>query len=184
MLLRRGISVESIEEVKKALGTHDFVMGAADAVRFPFREPRSGRFSDPYPPVFYSALEETTCIAEISHHHARQLAEQISGAFPYDRYYDLIQVVFSGVALLLVGEEQNYPDLVTKTEAGYPFCRSLAKEAAAKGMDALYTRSARALNGTCVPVFSETTLHNPATAGRFRFYADQGQSRHEKLISA
>jgi hypothetical protein len=48
-------------------------------------------------------------------------------------------------------------------------------------MDALITRSARAADGTCIPVFSELSLRNAAAESRFRFYADQGQSRHEKL---
>ena len=182
ILLGRGIAAESIQDVKRALATVNFVMDATDAVRSAFRTPRSGRFSDLHLPVFYSALEETTCVAEISYHHARQLAEQASGAFPYDRYYDLIRVDFSGVALMLLGEEHNYSDLVSATEVGYPFCQNLAKEAAADSIDALYTRSARAPNGTCVPVFSETALQNARSASRFRFYAEQGQSRHETLM--
>jgi hypothetical protein len=183
LLLRRGIAVESIEEIKTALASLNFVMDASEAVRAAFREPRWGRFSNSHLPAFYAAIEESTCIAEISHHHARQLAEQSSGAFPYDRYYDLICVNFSGLTLLLLGEEQNHPELVSATEAGYPFCQNLAKEATADGIDALVTRSARALDGTCVPIFSEATLQNAGTESRFRFYADQGRSRHEKLAS-
>ena len=181
LLLQRGIAFESIEDIKAALAALNIVMDAEDAVHAPFRTPQLGRFSDKHQPAFYSALEESTCVAEISHHHARQLTEQTSGAFPYERYYDLIRVEFSGLALLLLGEEGNHPELVSATDAGYPFCQNLAREAVADGMDALITRSARAADGTCIPVFSELTLRNAAAESRFRFYADQGQSRHEKL---
>jgi hypothetical protein len=104
-----------------------------------------------------------------------------SGDFSHDRYYHLISCNFSGVALILLGEEANHSELTSANEDGYPFCQRLAKEAAADGIDALYTRSARAENGTCVPVFSRPTLSNETITSRFRFYAENGLSAYEKL---
>lgn len=182
ILLRRGISAESVLEVRTALTAVDIVLDANDAVAYSFREPyRVGRFGDGHIGVFYSALEEETCVTEISYRHGRQLAEQRSGEFPHDRYYHLITCNFSGVALVLLGEEVSHPELISATENGYPFCQRLANEAAADGIDALYTRSARAENGTCVPVFSQPALHHPTTVSRFRFYAENGLSAHERL---
>jgi RES domain len=182
ILLKRGISAESISEIRTALTSVGIVLDAGDAVAYSFQEPyRIGRFGDGRIGVFYSALEEDTCIAEISYHHGRQLAEQRSEEFPYDRYYHLITCNFSGMALMLVGEEVKHPELTSDTEAGYPVCQRLAKEAVEANIDAFYTRSARAENGICVPVFSQPTLSDPRTMSRFRFYAQNGLSAHEKL---
>ena len=182
ILLRRGIADDSVAEVKEALGEVDFVLDAQEAVAYSFREPyRIGRFSDGQFAVFYSALEEETCIAEISYRYAAQFEEQRSGAFPYDRYYHLITCNFAGMTLTLVGEEEKYQALVSPTEAGYRFCQQLAKAARDEGIDALYTRSARASNGTCTPIFTQSTLSNAKTEGRFRFYAKDGATLHDRL---
>jgi hypothetical protein len=182
VLLKRGISPESIPEVKAALGVANVPLNAEEAVSYSFREPYSvGRFGDGTFGVFYSARAEPTCIAEISYHHRRQLAEQQSGTFPHDRYYDLISCDFAGNTLTLVGAEAKYTDLISPTQAGYPFCQRLAKEAIGQGVDAFYTRSARDQNGTCVPIFSPRGMTNAQSLARFRFFAEMGQSRHERL---
>jgi RES domain len=182
ILLKRGIDAESISEVRATLTSVDIVLDARGVVAYSFRPPyRVGRFGDGQIGVFYSGLEESTCIAEISYHHSQQLAEQRSGQFPHDRYYHLIVCNFSGVALMLLGEETNHPELTSPTVDGYPFCQRLGKEAASGGIDALYTRSARAKDGTCVPVFSHPTLSNPTVVGRFRFSSQNGDTVHEKL---
>jgi hypothetical protein len=182
VLLKRGISAESIPEVKAALGVANVALNAEEAVSYSFREPYGvGRFGDGTFGVFYSAHAETTCIEEIRYRHQRQLAEQRSGTFPHDRYYDLISCDFAGNTLTLLGAEAKYADLVSPTEAGYPFCRRLAKAAVAQRVDAFYTRSARDAYGTCVPIFNRTSITNPQSLARFRFFAEMGQSRHERL---
>jgi hypothetical protein len=182
ILLNRGINPDSIPEVRAVLAAVNVPVDAEEAVAYSFREPYGvGRFGDGGYPVFYSAMEEQTCISEVSHHHARQLEEQRSGNVPYDRYCHLIVVNFAGVALILTGATQNHPDLVSPTGAGYPFCRSLGAAAVAANIDALYTTSARAPDGTCVPVFNWSTLTEPQARSRFRFYAEGGETRHERL---
>jgi RES domain len=114
ILLKRGISVDSIPEVKAALRVVNVPLNAEEAVSYSFREPYGvGRFGDGTFGVFYSARAEPTCIAEISYHHERQLAEQRSGTFPHDRYYDLISCDFAGDTVMLVGAEAKYPDLIS-----------------------------------------------------------------------
>jgi hypothetical protein len=180
VLLKRGISPESIAEVRDALGEANVPLNAQEAVSYSFREPyHVARFGDGSFGVFYSAREEPTCVAEISYHHRRQLAEQLSGTFAHDRYYDLISCEFAGDVVTLVGAEANYPDLVSPTEAGYPFCQQLAKAAVGQGVDAFDTRSARDPNGTCVPIFNSKSITNAQSLARFRFFAEMGQSRHE-----
>jgi RES domain len=181
VLLKRNISPESIPEVRAALGVANVPLNAEEAVSYSFREPSVGRFGDGTFGVFYSARTEPTCIAEISYHHRRQLAEQRSGAFPHDRYYNLISCDFAGNTLTLLGAEAKYRDLVSPTDAGYPFCQRLAKAAIGQGVDAFYTRSARDRNGTCVPIFNQKSITNAQSLARFRFFAEAGQSRHERL---
>jgi hypothetical protein len=182
VLLKRGITPESIPEVKAALGVATVPLNAEEAVSDSFREPYGvARFADGTFGVFYSARAEATCVAEISYHHRSQLAEQRSGTFPHDRYYDLISCDFAGNTLTLLGAEAKYPELVSPTEAGYPFCRRLAKAAIGQGVDAFYTRSARDQHGTCVPVFTRRSITNAHSLARFRFFAEMGQSRHERL---
>jgi hypothetical protein len=182
ILLKRGISPESIPDVKAALGVVNVPLNAQEAVSYSFREPYVvARFGDGTFGVFYSARAEQTCIAEIRYHHQRQLAEQRSGTFPHDRYHDLVSCDFAGDTATLLGAEAKYPDLISLTKAGYPFCQRLAKEAIGQGVDAFYTRSARDQHGTCVPIFNRRSITNAQSMARFRFFAEAGQSRHERL---
>src|SRR5262245_17206582 len=161
VLLKRGISPEAIPEVKDALSVANVPLNAEEAVSYSFRVPYGvGRFGDGTFGVFYSARAEPTCIAEISYHHGRQLAEQRSGTFPHDRYYDLISCDYAGDTMTLLGAEAKYPNLVSPTEVGYPFCQRLAKAATGQGVDAFYTRSARDEHGTCVPIFYRRNITN------------------------
>jgi hypothetical protein len=182
ILLKRGVSGDSVAEVKGALTALDIVLDAEDAVAYSFREPyRVGRFGDGRIGVFYSALEVPTCIAEISYRFQQQFNEQRLGAFRHDRYYHLITCNFAGITLNLVGEEASHPELISPTEAGYPLCQRLARAAVQDGIDALYTRSARELTGTCVPVFAQTSLSGPRVLSRFRFFSDDIQTEYEEL---
>ena len=180
VLLRRNISPEAIPEVRDALSVANVPLNAEEAVSYSFRY-GVGRFGDGTFGVFHSARAEPTCIAEISYHHGRQLAEQRSGTFPHDRYYNLISCDYAGDTMTLRGAEVKYPDLVSPTEAGYPFCQRIAKAAIAQGIDAFYTPSARHRNGTCVPIFYRKNITNEQSLARFRFFAEMGQSRHERL---
>jgi hypothetical protein len=168
--------------VKEALSAANVPLNAEEAVSYSFREPYDvGRFGDGTFGVCYSARAETTCIAEISYHHERQLAEQRSGEFPHDRYYNIISFDYAGDTLTLLGSDAKYPDLISPTETGYPFCQRLAKEAIGQGVEAFYTRSARDEHGTCVPIFKRRSITNEQPSARFRFFADSGQSRNERV---
>lgn len=81
--------------------------------------------------------------------------------------------------MMLVGLEGQYSDLVSTTEAGYPFCQRVAQWSVGEGAEALHTRSARDDEGTCVPVFRRATLDNARALHRVRFWAHDEQIAHE-----
>jgi hypothetical protein len=182
IFLKRGIDPASIAEAKEVIAGVAIPLTPAEALAYSFHEPfRQGRFGDGSYGVYYSALEEDTCIEEIRHHYQREFEQQRTGRFPHPRYYHLLTCDFAGVALVLTGHEDQYSDLVSPTDAGYPFCQNLASMARQDGVDALYSRSARAPAGTCVPVFTEASVTNPRSVSRLRFFAQNGQTEYEKL---
>jgi RES domain len=101
-------------------------------------------------------LEMETCEAEVRHR-----LKDAKSAAPFDRYFQLIACSFSGVTVGLCGKEKDYPELVSKTEEGYPFCQALAVQARNSGIDGLQTPSARNTGGICTPIFSRSALANP-----------------------
>ena len=161
-LLRRGLNPSSIEDAKAVLALVSTPVTPNDVVGYSFTKHGAppifgkGRFGDGSFPVFYTALERETCEEEIKHH----LQEAIA-TVPFTRFYQLITCEFSGVVLDLCGKERDHPDLVSKTESGYPFCQALARTARSSGIEAFHTPSARRNGGICTPVFSHSSLANP-----------------------
>jgi hypothetical protein len=182
ILLQRGLNPDALEEVREAVASVGVPFTLEEALAYPFRpsdgEPPYGvgRFSNGQFGVFYSALEEDTCIAEILYYNRVGFEQQRSGNVPFARYYQLTACEFTGSAMMLVGREQQYPDLVSATDAGYPFCQGVALWAISEGADALHTTSARRAGGTCVPVFTEGALSAPRSLDRFRFWVAPGQN--------
>jgi hypothetical protein len=177
ILRKRGIDPVSVPAVKEALAGVQIALTPADAVAYPFSHPTPGRFGDGQVGVFYSALDAATCVEEVAHHCI--VFQRLPSA--HARYYHLLDCNFTGEVLILVGHEDAYPDLVSATNSGYPFCQTLARTARQAGIDALHTRSARLEAGTCVPVFTQASVTSPRTTDRFRFFSDNGQTKHEKL---
>ena len=182
-LIKRGLPPESVEDAREGLSAVEVPISPANAVDFSFSArdgavPFSlGRFGDGHSPVFYSALEEETCVAELTYWQGQQLAA--TSAHP--RYYDVVACDFLGAALILRGHENEYPDLVSATDAGYPFCRAVASWAREQGASALYTTSARRDEGTCVPVFARQCLSNVRRGARYRFSRAPNGVVHERL---
>lgn len=159
LLLRRGISPTTIRDLNI-----EIVVSPRDALNYSFKrrdEPPPygiGRFGNGGWPVFYSALEKETCEKEVRH---RQ-----GSAVPHSRYFQFMACDFLGGVADLRGAESKYPDLVSPTESGYPFCQALAQTAIASGVDALQTPSARNRpDGVCCPVFSRSAITNPRFTG-------------------
>jgi hypothetical protein len=161
-LLKRGLDPISIADAKTALALADAPVTPDGVVAYAFNKHGSpptfakGRFGDGSYPVFYSALEMKTCVEEVRHR-----LKDARAAAPIDRYFQFIACDFSGVVLELCGKEKDHPELVSKTEDGYPFCQALAADARNSGIDSLHTPSARNAGGICTPIFSRPALANP-----------------------
>ena len=174
-LLERGIDPESIPDMVDALGGKT-VFSTEEVVKYVFhpRENEStpykvSRFSDGTIGVYYSALDECTCKAELGFH----LCAEIFDTDP--RFYSLIECSYEGATKDLRGLETKYPDLVSPTQAGYPFCQELGKRASAEGIDGYFTTSARHSEGTCVPVFKRTALSEPRIAQHYHATVRSGE---------
>jgi hypothetical protein len=143
-----------------------------------------GRFGDGSDyAVYYSAIEEETCIAEITHHAWRSFEAMQSGELPYPRFYQFVTSAFNGLTLTLCGHEGAHPELVSADESGYPFCRSLARQALAlaQRISAFHAPSARRDGGICVPVFMQQALTNHSSGYFVMFAARNGQIKHERV---
>jgi hypothetical protein len=180
ILVRRNIDPASIRDTRAVLAENGTPFTADELVRDTFT-PKDGyptpfprrRYGDGSAPVYYAALEESTCIAELTHHQGRALQP--------GKCFAMVSCWFDGMVLLLCGHENSYPDLTSQTDGGYPFCQRLASEARSK-VDALHAPSAHERSGICVPVFSEQTLSDRRIAYRGRFcQAPDGSIRFEKL---
>ena len=79
------------------------------------------------------------------------------------------------------GYEETYPDLISTTDAGYPFCRSVARWAQALGAQALHSKSARRHEGACVPVFVRECISDGEYIERYRFVARGGNIECERI---
>jgi hypothetical protein len=186
-LIARGVDTSNVGATADAIMAVGIPMNAEDAFNYSFR-PRTaspafpiGRFGDGTFAVCYAALERGTCIEEVHHHRRQELAALQSGRMPYSRYYTLVSSDFHGTSLMLRGREDAYPDLVSPTTAGYPFCQSVARWAKGSGAQAIHTTSARRPEGTCVPVFVRDCLTNHARLRRYRFVIRDGELICEEL---
>ena len=177
ILVGRNISLEDFEEVKSAVLGIGAVVTAEEAILRTFErtEISAQRYNTTSFPVFYSAVARETCIAEISYH----LGDAIKQSGP--RYYQFLDVTFSGSALHLCGHQARYPDLVSPTSAGYPFCQKLASEARLNGVEGLCAPSARHVSGTCIPIFVRNSISSPSINGSIQFHWDGSAISHAIL---
>jgi hypothetical protein len=186
ILIRRGISVDSVKEVGPLLATLGSPFTADEVIGYSFERHDDrfgvGRFGDGSDyPVYYSAIEEETCIAEIRHHARKSFEAMQSGELPYPRYYQFVSSVFNGLTLNLCGHEGDHPELVSADESGYPFCQSLARQALTQKISAFHAPSARRDEGVCVPVFIQQALSNHRSGYFLMFAARNGQIEHQKI---
>lgn len=183
VLLARGIEPSGLDEAVEAIAAVGVPVDVVEAIDFIFR-PRPtppfypvGRFGNGTHSVFYSAIEVETCAAEVRYHQGQELA--LSEPFPH--YFTVIGCDYSGQTLMLIGREVEHPDLISPTDAGYPFCQAVAQWAQAQGAQALLTTSTRRSEGRCVPIFERRCLANPQGLDRYRFFEKDGHVQDEKL---
>jgi hypothetical protein len=181
VLLRRNFDPVTVREAKAALAAVGTAFTAKEAVQYSFEKHGvlpaygRGRFGDGTAPVFYSALEEETCVNEVRYH-----LENAMTAVPFSRSYDLLSCDFQGTIINLIGKEVDHPELISPTEDGYPFCRSLAQMARGLSIHAFYTRSARHSGGRCTPVFARPNLTNERSIAHATFVSENGTLKYER----
>ena len=165
-LLDHGFEPDLVGDIVALLDLIGIALSPEELVADSFRPRDSfsgrfglGRFGDGTFGVFYSALDELTCQRELEYHlFARYVHD---GLLPFERSYSLIYCSYSGETADLRGHEVDYPQLVSETDDGYPFCQALALEAVGRGISGFFTRSARNERGTCLPVFLDSALSEP-----------------------
>ncbi|MCK1489708.1 RES family NAD+ phosphorylase [Bradyrhizobium sp. 180] len=120
ILLRRGIRPESVAESRRVL-EQTAVPFSAEAMlndtfvakpQYPTPYP-PGRYGSGQWPVYYAALAMETCAHEVAYH--------LNGLPIEGRYYSVVSCHFRGDIIDLIGEQNAHPDLVSATNAGYPF---------------------------------------------------------------
>ena len=161
----RRIDPRAHEAIAGALDESNAALSAQALLDEPFR-PRTetrppfrvGRFGDGTLGVYYAALEQRTCEREIAFHLGSETADAYAAGFRAPRRYMLVECEYGGTTAELRGQEGMHPQLVSPSEADYPFCQRLAHQAVAAGIAGFLTRSARAPDGTCVPVFARDAL--------------------------
>lgn len=126
---------------------------------------RAGRFSNGTFPVYYSATEEETCKYEVKYHFRRELDNEAGPPKEHSRTYNLVHCRFRGAVANLFELKEQYPELTSETQEGYPFCQRIGDEAVETGVQALLTPSARNPRGKCLPVLDRITLSD-ATVGK------------------
>jgi RES domain len=187
VLIARGLDPQSLNVALEAVAGVDIPFDLQGAIEYSFQpKPQPplfglGRFGDGTYPVFYSALEDATCIEEVRHHRREALARLLSEELPFPRHFALVRCDFEGQTIVLVGHEESYTDLTSVIEAGYPFCRAVARWAQTEGAQALHSTSARRHEGTCVPVFARACVSNPTDLRRYRFVVRHGNVECEQV---
>jgi RES domain. len=120
-----------------------------------------GRFGDGSHPVFYSAKESETAVAEYAHHYQNRVRTGQAPARPY--LVGLYEFHFDGSSKDLRPLAPHYPVLVDPNPVtAYPACQEIGRDAFRSGPDAFLTVSARWREGTCVPIFRRQVLERPA----------------------
>lgn len=177
LLLERGVSPEDMEDVKAALVGVSAVISAEDSLRSIFSRTQhySQRYNDTTFAALYTALDHETCLAEISYHIGPSV---VVGA---PRYYQFVEMTYDGMSLELCGHEVKYPELVSQSDEGYPFCQAIALQAKTEKIDALHAPSARRRGGVCVPIFTISSVTKPEISQRLRFISDGTSLYHQML---
>ena len=167
-LLQRGVNPSSLEDTLSVIAGMDMPLVVEEIVEYAFKGRKNkdkpfgeGRFGNGTIGVYYSALEDETCESEIAFHVEEEVQELRYEQFPYSRHYSLVDCQYSGSTADLRGKESQYPELISETKSGYPFCQRLGLQAVENGIAGFFSPSARHMGGTCVPVFERTALSKP-----------------------
>lgn len=173
-LIRRGIRPESVADTRSVLAENGAPFSIEEMIEDTFRPKhqyptpfKPGRFGNGHWAVYYSAASVATCAKELAYHLD---GEDLSG-----RYFVLVSCRFDGIVLDLERHQEQYPDLVSDTSAGYPFCQQIA-QTARSSTSGLHAPSARHTAGRYIPVFTRASLSQARRVHRGRFVKDKNDS--------
>lgn len=117
------------------------------------------RYSDGTWGVLYTAESEETALREALFHMVRFYKEELrQGSQSVQRRVLSIMADTDSCRDLASKPGLKMPSLVSKDEAGYPYCRTLALAAIKEGATMMRTPSARNPGSYCTPIFDKTAV--------------------------
>lgn len=119
--------------------------------------------------VYYAARDETTAIAEVSHHRVAFL--QASRAPAQDLDFELVNAAVKGTAFYdLRRRQRDFPDVYSPTD--YSASQRLGVELRRRGADGIVYDSVRREGGECVAVFRPRSVGSARAVKHFIFRWD------------
>ncbi len=172
-----GLDDQATQELLQFVGSDEGPVDVNELLTAPFQEKRQfqqhpTRYSDGSWPVFYSALERETSEKEIVHHYVRAAIGNPSENRRV--FYSAFHCQFSGEVRDLRPKQSVWREL-TSPNTNNPFCQDLGREAVEAEVDAFLAPSARAPEGTTVPVFTSKSLSDAEIDGEASFTFDNAQ---------
>ena len=169
-ILARGISASDVTGIVAALRRVGVPVDADALIQskfkasphYPSRYPTPfppGRYSDGSFPVFYSALNERTALAEMTHTVATS-GEYSERTF----YFRVFTCQYAGTTRDFTTTSPSIPEMIADKVVGWPFCQAIGATARKDGVDGLVVPSARnrEADGICTPVLSQASLQSPS----------------------
>jgi len=149
---------------------HELVHGVPHAAHinaaFAYARPRTlNRFNGPKRGAWYAALDVETCIAEVTFHMTRFLAD--SGISEAAIDYAELHASFAGEFLDL-RPAPDHPALNPDPALGYPEGNRLADAALARGLNGILYPSVRYTNGTCIAALVPHAVQSVAQGDMWR----------------
>jgi hypothetical protein len=125
-------------------------------------------------PCFYSALEPATAIAEMLHHCWQRFfsCTTVSAV-----HYVQFSVIFEGKVIDIRNWAEEFPSLCEDEHNGD--CHAIAEAARARLVDGILARSVRRREGTCLPVYSRSSLRPCAFEEKIVFRRQPGSGAIE-----
>jgi hypothetical protein len=144
-----------------------------DELLYRLRNAQSGRFSDGRYPVFYSALEEETALAEVAFHFLKDCKyEQNTTPNFIDKVVDK-RVVRLDLDVIGVRDFRPFASETTGlTAESYDYCQALGSLVHDHGIPMILEPSARAIGGTTAAIFKQSALpgQNAKTLRYYHFH--------------
>ena len=149
---------------------HELVHGVPHSAHinaaFAYPRPRApNRFNGPDRGAWYAALDAETCLAEVTFHLTRFLAD--TGVYEAVVDYAELFASFAGEFLDL-REAFGHPALNPDTDIGYPEGNRLANAALAQGLNGILYPSVRHPGGICIAALVPHAVQSVAQGGQWR----------------